>query len=68
LKDEPPLIEKEGAQFAIKPRFTAARLLPEQLAEGFEFVTNFNESIFPAVIPGLAKREPGIHRATGYAA
>jgi hypothetical protein len=34
-------------------RFKAAQLLPEQLVEGFEFVTNFNESIFPAVIPGL---------------
>jgi hypothetical protein len=44
LKDEPPLIEKEGARLAIKVRFKAAQLLPEQLVEGFEFVTNFNES------------------------
>jgi hypothetical protein len=57
LKTSLPLIEKEGARLAIKVRFKAAQLLPEQLAGSCQFMTNFNESIFPAVIPGLAKRE-----------
>jgi hypothetical protein len=42
--------------------------LPERLVAGLEFVTIFSESAFSAVIPGLAKREPGIYRATGDAA
>jgi hypothetical protein len=42
----------------MKRRFKAARLLQAQLASGFEFVTNFNESISASVIPGRAKREP----------
>src|SRR6476661_7925739 len=62
-----PFLEKEGAPPAIKARFRRAQLLPERLAAGCQFVTNFNESpLF--VIPGLAEREPGIHRRADYEA
>jgi hypothetical protein len=48
-----PFLEKEGALRAIKAGFNRARLLPERLAAGCQFAANFNESILPAVIPGL---------------
>jgi hypothetical protein len=37
---------KKGAPLAIKARFKGAQLLPEQLAAGCEFMTNFNEWLF----------------------
>jgi hypothetical protein len=41
-----PFLEREGAPPAIKGGFRRAQLLPERLAAGCQFVTNFNESIF----------------------
>jgi hypothetical protein len=43
-----PFLEKEGAPPAIKAGFRRAQLLPERLAAGCQFVTNFNESILPS--------------------
>ena len=43
----------------MKHRFKAARLLPEQLADGLGFVTNFNESAFlSAVHSGAREARP----------
>jgi hypothetical protein len=41
-----PFLEKEGAPRAIKAGFRPAQLLPERLAAGCQFVTNFNEWLF----------------------